>query len=411
MHYDFNSFYFKWQRVLNTRKVHLFYLDSLRGIAAILVVFHHSLLQVNFQGDTLNVFQVAFLRLFRDGHYPVNFFIVLSGYCLMLPVIKLNYTLPQGIRTFFGRRAKRILPPYFLAMAASLVLIFTLVGEKTGTHWDVSIPVTKQDIITHILLIQDFFTSTSGKINHSFWSISVEWRIYFLFPILLWFWRTIGATRTLLITAILVTIMLAALKLLHQHYPLLNNNPSGIVPHFILLFALGMLGADIAFSQKYHELHRLKTKHWMLCLASLFAIANFLIKITSTYNIYIPWQFIDVLNGLMGVCLLLICNNIQHEPNGRYDALKAAISWKPLATIGTFAYSIYLIHAPLLQLLSQYMLIPLSMSPFISFLLLITVGLLFVLVISYVFFLLCEKPFMTRPQPPAAVVTLAKHTL
>jgi peptidoglycan/LPS O-acetylase OafA/YrhL len=288
-------------------------------------------------------------------------------------------------------------------MAISLALIATLIGEKTGTHWDVSIPVTKQDIITHILLIQDFFTTTSGKINHSFWSISVEWRIYFLFPVILWLWRTVGPMRTLLIVTLLVTILLELLKILHRFNPLLNNNPSGIVPHFILLFTLGMIGADIAFSQKYQKLSHLRTGHWALCFICLFILTNLLNKIASAYNIYIPWQCIDVLNGIMGVCLLLICNNIQHAPSGHYSILKAAISWKPLAAIGTFGYSIYLIHAPLLQVLSQYILTPLRMNPFTSFLLLITVGLLFILMISYIFFFFCEKPFMTRPKPLVAI--------
>ena len=84
------------QKNLPAKKVHLRYLDSLRGLAALTVVVHHALLQFDFSGAQLGAPQKWLLFAFQNGHYPVNFFIVLSGYCLMLPVLKSNYTLPGG---------------------------------------------------------------------------------------------------------------------------------------------------------------------------------------------------------------------------------------------------------------------------------------------------------------------------
>lgn len=393
------------QKNLPAKKVHLRYLDSLRGLAALTVVVHHALLQFDFSGAQLGASQKWLLFAFQNGHYPVNFFIVLSGYCLMLPVLKSNYTLPGGALQFFKKRARRILPPYYFAMLLSLLLIALFVGTKTGTHWDVSIPVTKAGVVTHLLLLQDIFIETGANINHAFWSISVEWRIYFTFPVLLLLWRTVGPGRTVAAVAATVVALLGALKYLHRAYPSINNTPNGIDPHYLLLFALGMLGADIAFSNNSFA------KHWkgwqwgaglVLLTAAIVASANLPVRYAK-----VPWQFIDVLAGLWGVCLLLVCNAVQHSAAGRHETAKAVMSWKPLVAVGTFGYSLYLVHAPLLQVVSQYVLGPLHLPAFTGFVLLATAGPGVIVLFAYVFFQVCERPFMTRPQPQRALAVAA----
>lgn len=391
-------------------KVHLLYLDSLRGIAATLVVLHHAFLQVNLTGYSLTSGQEYLLGLFKNGHYPVNFFIVLSGYCLMLPVIRSDYSLPGGTLLFFKRRARRILPPYYLAMAFSLLLIATLIGQPTGTHWDVSIPVTKADLITHLLLIQDVFTTTGGKINHAFWSISVEWRIYFLFPVLLFLWRTIGARPTVLLTTLAALALVVVLRFLHGRYPDLNNTPNGIVPHYLLLFTLGMFGAFLAYT---HDtlVSRWQPTQWAICLLAMTLLIAVASTIQQHYMPSFPWQLLDVMVGIWGVILLLLCHAIQHSDHAGHRPLKAIISWRPLVFTGTIGYSLYLIHAPLLQVLTQYFLAPLHLNPLTNFMLLATVGLVIIIGVSYCFFLVCEKPFMTKRQPTAALAAIAEPAI
>lgn len=164
---------------------HLGYLDGLRALAAIYVVVFHALLQVNFDQQPLNNFARYFLKFFSYGRYPVDLFIVISGFCLMIPIARGDGNLRGGAIHFFKRRAWRILPPYYFAMALSLLLIWLFINQKTGTHWDVSLPVTNKSILTHLILMQDAL-GDYATINHAFWSISVEWRIYFLFPLLVW---------------------------------------------------------------------------------------------------------------------------------------------------------------------------------------------------------------------------------
>lgn len=391
-------------------KVHLLYLDSLRGIAAMLVVVHHAFLQVDLTGYNLTTGQDYLLRPFRNGHYPVNFFIVLSGYCLMLPVIRANYSLPGGTLLFFRKRAKRILPPYYIAMLLSLALALTLIAKKTGTHWDISVPVTTESVITHLLLVQDVFAESGAKINHALWSISVEWRIYFLFPVLLLLWRKIGALPTLILSALTSLILVGTLRYLHISFPFLNNTPNGIVPHYLLLFVLGMFGANIAFSQNT-LFSRWGPAHWTASVVLMTLLIVLVLAVQERYIHNFPWQAVDVLVGVWGMCLLVLCNVIQHSSDGSYQLSKAIMSWRPLVFTGTIGYSLYLIHAPLLQLISQYVLAPLALNPFATFLILGSAGLLGIIGISYLFFLLFEKPFMNKRAPSVAVAAIIEPAI
>jgi len=86
----------------NTAK--LLYIDGLKAVAAIYVLFHHAALQYFEAGpDGLYGMQKAIIYALHQGQLFVDLFIVLSGYCLMLPVIKAGYELRGGSAVFFKK--------------------------------------------------------------------------------------------------------------------------------------------------------------------------------------------------------------------------------------------------------------------------------------------------------------------
>lgn len=155
------------------------FIDGLRAVAAMYVVLCHMAMQFSFDFVTMSRLQRYTIYPFLYGHYAVNFFIVISGYSLSITMAKTGkYELKETVLSFYKKRFKRIVVPYFAALAISIILIKTMIGAQTGTHWDISLPLTYAGIITHLLLVHDLLNSTMFKINHAFWSISVEYRIY-----------------------------------------------------------------------------------------------------------------------------------------------------------------------------------------------------------------------------------------
>ena len=62
------------------------------------------------------------------------FFIVLSGYSLMIPAARNGGELVGGFRRYIFRRARRILPPYYAALICSiaLILVYNVWSARSG---------------------------------------------------------------------------------------------------------------------------------------------------------------------------------------------------------------------------------------------------------------------------------------
>lgn len=379
---------------------HLPHLDGLRALAAMYVVLHHTVAQ---EGDSLLTrFGKIINGLFRYGHYSVDLFIVLSGFCLMLPIMNKQYELAGGPFTFFKKRARRILPPYFFGIAVSLLLIYFFVGEKTGTHWDISIPVVMKDIYTHLFLVHDFWETTAYKINHAFWSISVECRIYLLFPFLVIIWKKFGSTVALITTIITCILIRVVLELLLPTYPDINTW-SGVNP-YLLLFALGMLAAEFSYADKY-AVYREKMPWGIITVAMILAIAYISYHPVSIkgYNLM---EITDIIVGVFAFALLVLVST--PTKNGTTHWTTKILSWRPLVFIGTFAYSIYLLHAPLIQLIWQ-LLKPFNLSTLSITVIGLSIGTPLIIGASYLFFIAFERPFLksqkTQKAMPATVST------
>ena len=100
---------------------------------------------------------------------------------------------------------------------------------------------------------------------------------------------------------------------------------------------------------------------------------------------------IDLLVGLFSMALLIVSG-----PGG-IPWLHKALSWRPLAFVGTFAYSIYLFHAPLLPILWQHCISPLHLGALGGLLAEVFVITPLVVATTYVLYLGLEKPFVKRP--------------
>jgi peptidoglycan/LPS O-acetylase OafA/YrhL len=101
------------------------FLDGLRGLAALYVVLFHIRAQFD-PGAPLHPFatrsgEMATVWL-AHGHLAVDVFIVLSGFCLMMPVAASpDKHLKGGVAGYLKRRARRILPPCYAALALAFL--------------------------------------------------------------------------------------------------------------------------------------------------------------------------------------------------------------------------------------------------------------------------------------------------
>ncbi|RYZ06833.1 MAG: acyltransferase [Myxococcales bacterium] len=367
-----------------SRPSHLAYLDGLRGAAASFVVVHHAF-QISQYRGLLTGWWELLLRPLRLGHFAVSLFIVISGFCLMLPVVRDRGQLRGGALGFFGRRARRILPPYYCALGLSALVGGGLV-PSTGDPALLPVfegPISAASWLTHVLLIHNWFPELIYGINVVFWSVAVEWQIYFLFPLLLMAWRRFGALPT--------TLALNALTF-PGAFLLRSSRWDGLHLHYLGLFALGMFAAELAQSQSAGLTWWRNRIPWGLVAA---ALAMVVLGVGVCME-YAPLRACDVLVGVASMAVLV-------RPFGApTGALARALSWRPLVAIGDFAYGLYLVHLPIMLWLVHSQVVVLSTDVNRTFLRLV-MALPAVLLGSYLFHLVCERPFIASRSRPSMV--------
>ena len=353
----------------------------MRAFAALVVLLNHTYAQIwtEFYGQFPKGAMGGLTYFLALGHLAVSVFIVISGYCLMLPVVRGDGTLRGGSTQFFKKRARRILPPYFGALAFSLLLIWLLIGQPTRTLWDVAIDFSRKDVVSHLLLLQNIFGT--GRINYVFWSIATEWQIYFVFPALVWLWRRIDR-RAIVVAALVFGF---ALTFLFGHTRLGRANP-----HYLGLFVVGMLTAQLVHAAP-GRLARLNPLLWRMIFAGPLLLAGVLISQWGWRLSIQRWPYLDMMVAIVTAAALMLSGL---RPRG---LVRSFFSWKPLALIGTFSYSLYLIHAPLLQLFWQYLLQPFGLDDNSRFAVLLLGGGPLIVGASYLFFRCFEQPFMQSP--------------
>ena len=156
---------------------HIIFLDGMRGAAALYVVLFH--LATVLPRQELPFWAYAATEPFTQGHIAVGIFIVLSGYLLMLPATRSDtFALRGGLKTFFARRGRRILPPYY----AALLLSIPPEWFKLHFHGET---ISIGSVVSHLFMVHNLRSDWVTTINGPLWSVAVECQIYIIFALLL----------------------------------------------------------------------------------------------------------------------------------------------------------------------------------------------------------------------------------
>lgn len=160
-------------------------LTSLRGIAALSVAAMHLWIDLNNQGllAATSVFTTGTQFLFKSYLF-VDFFFILSGFVLFISYGRdfSSHVSMQGWKIFLIRRIGRLYPLhlFMLALWLPFELSRTLLSTGSGAF---APPNSFGNYLLSIVLLQAWVPGGIGW-NTPAWSISAEWFINILFPLL-----------------------------------------------------------------------------------------------------------------------------------------------------------------------------------------------------------------------------------
>ena len=306
---------------------------------------------------------------FLYGRFAVVVFIVLSGFSLGLAPARSGWRF-DSIAAFARRRAWRILPPYWAALAFSLGMTWFVVAQP-----GLAVP-DGRSVVVYGLLVQDAVPAAIP--NRAFWSIAIEAQLYVLLPLLLLLVRRLGAVA--MVGA--VTVVVVTMAVLGQHLDAWREALVSFTPDLAVLFAIGVLAAGIVTIGE-----RARSRPWgSFALVSALPPAALIIVKGSTWTIgNLFW--VDLAWGPAIGCLLAAV------ATGRPRSLVRILDARPLRSLGSFSYSLYLTHAPIVIAVSYGLILGRVPSGTATFLVLTAVLLPTTVLFARSFSLVFELPF------------------
>ncbi len=307
--------------VAGPRRERLAGLDGLRGLAALFVVVNHVFLRA-FPGYPVD-HAPFWAGWFVYGRFAVVVFIVLSGFSLALSPARHGWRL-HSVSRFARRRARRILPPYWAALAFSLAVAWLIVPQPGQ-----GVPGAKS-VFVNGLLVQNIVGAP--RPNRAFWSMAVEAQLYLLFPLLLLTVRRRGA----IVMVGIVTAVVAAVGIVGPHISRLDTFVIQSPPDLAALFAVGILTAGIVGAS---AARRSWPWAWLALAAAVPVLATIWWQGSVWTLDHLFW--VDLALGPAIACLLA------GLATGRPAPLLRLLDARPIRSLGASSYSLYLTHAPI----------------------------------------------------------------
>lgn len=298
----------------NNEKVHFYWLDSLRFIAAFMVLLSHSRNTFfpafgDLPADQHNIFTMAFTMFCRMGHEAVVIFFVLSGFLVGGRGVERMQNGIMNVGSYAIDRFSRIYPP--LLAAIIFYYITSCVIPGTPFSWGTA--------IGNLLNLQGV---ACESLVSPFWSLSYE----------VWFYIVLGASVVLVQADGDKRKLMAFLLFVAS----LSVFVLGLKMHYLLIWIMG------AFAYLY----RPKRKSAIILISSLVGFLLTVIywqlsKDTRSFEFAIEGtnkEFLEVLMSLMAC--LFIQQVILFEPQ-RNVTFKIE---KIIGSMAKFSYTLYLSH-------------------------------------------------------------------
>ena len=314
-------------------------LDGLRGVAILLVVIWHYLPGIVSDAPP-RVLELANSAI-RFAWSGVDLFFVLSGF--LIGGILLDHRESRNyFRTFYARRAYRILPVY----AATLVAFVVFSRSRfQAVSWLFDQPMPAWSYLT---FTQNYTMAGAGSFGALWlgmtWSLAVEEQFYAVLPLVVWL------VPQAILPLVLGTMALAAPI---ARGLLFTTDPHWSTACYMWMPARAdslMLGVLAAVALRRPDFQTFVSRQRGLVHGSLALLALAMVVMALMHEtVFSPRMALygySVLAAFYAVALILAATAREGEPIGRL------LRVRPLRYAGTLAYSTYLIHIPLLGMSS-----------------------------------------------------------
>jgi peptidoglycan/LPS O-acetylase OafA/YrhL len=300
-------------------------LDSLRGIAAFLVVLTHCYFEIPESArKALPYLDFPLYSIAAAGRFCVMLFFVLSGFVLSLPYFAGKH---PGYGSYLIRRFCRLYLPYaFAVLSAALLFLFI--------HQD---PWPEHVLAAHLLMTGVGKDSTN--LDSPIWTLIIEMRISIIFPILVWvvsrfgWWGVCAGVVTALFCCEL-NMMLGASGVTAAHVGQTFTGAVLLTVRYVPLFLFGIITAG-RLGEIKRVLHQVpQGVHIAICICAI------IVHVTLSHWEVEDHCCADAFYGLFASYLITSAVT--------FASFAQTLSGRLLYWLGDISYSLYLIHMPVI---------------------------------------------------------------
>ncbi|MFC5411063.1 acyltransferase family protein [Larkinella bovis] len=339
---------------MKTAPTYLTTLTPLRGIAALLVViFHSNLMLAPFINPAITLFV-------QNGWLWVDFFFVLSGFVLshayganfQEKVSWANY------RKYLLARFARVYPLHFLTLWAAVAVILVIRSMADGLAPFFQIIFGLDTIPACLLLIQSLHLYGTAPLNTPSWSLSTEWWVYMIFPLLVHpFFRLTGLGKWL-VAVVIVGLFLGLMYYIIPYYSATPFTQPGVLspPTINTLTDWGLVRclAGFLLGMLFYELYRSQWAFRWLKRGWAFLVFSIGVCLAMHFGIH------ELL--ILAFFPFIILSAAYND-----DFIKKTLETRPLQRLGDWSFSIYMVHIPIAFLLIVLFILPQNPRMFSSF--------------------------------------------
>lgn len=311
-------------------------IDSLRALSVLLVMLFH--------------FKVAG---FGGGFLGVDIFFVISGYLITGQIFdEYVNTNNFSFKKFYFRRARRLLPAFFVTLVLCTIIAFILFSPSHLQRYGESIKYALFSYSNFYLWSEGGYfdiTSSLKPLLHT-WSLSVEEQFYLFWPLLIWGVAKIWGYRKILFVIFFLGVISFVISVfvesdffnhiapnIEQVLPIVKNKKDFLfyfTPFRVYEFSVGALARLVKFDIKPDRAINRLVKSMSLVVTLLIILMT--TEISDHQNI--RTFFLCIATGLYL----------------KFDVKTFITSTNFLAYMGKLSYSIYLVHWPIYVFYSYY---------------------------------------------------------
>ena len=395
-----------WLHPLGNGPKEIAALDGLRALAALSVLLYHAM---SIAGAKLIVAGHDLTWTYFYTESGVDLFFTLSGFLLFLPYARaiLDGRKAPDAREFYRRRALRILPAYYVSLAALTLTQWNVYGTLVGM----------QNVLAHIVLLHDISPAFNRTISGPYWTLAVEWQFYLVLPLIAWALGRIGerSPRRLIGGVIGVIALALALRevdaLLATHRAAFAGPAApwidfaqrvviGSQGKYLEVFGVGMLASVVyTWLKRRHGAltsRRAQLAGVLLLASSLLIYLSFAPLVYERRNailaaFYLALRPTDVVMIAGPLILGLGYGALMLGALLAPPLLRAPFEWSVLRFIGLISYSLYLWHETILNLIFPLVSVP---NGALRAVWAVAIGLFVAIPFAYVAYQLVERPFL-----------------